>query len=70
MLHGNYLPKEYNRRLDIYSILCKFGVTAIKDKSPNKPVIKIEASFYTSFSYDLDDPDFKDFKPLILKKKM
>ena len=26
--------------------------------------MKIEASFYTSFSYDLDDPDFKDFKPL------
>ena len=56
-------PKEYKSRSDLYFTLCKFGVTAIKDKSPNKPVMKIEASFYTYFSYDLDDPDFKDFKP-------
>jgi len=55
-------PKQYNRRLDIYSILCKFGVAGYKDKSPNKPIIKIEASFYTSFSYDLKDPDFKGLK--------
>jgi hypothetical protein len=56
-------PKEYKSRSDLYFTLCKFWVTAIKDKSPNKPVMKIEASFYTSFSYDLDDPDFEDFKP-------
>jgi hypothetical protein len=56
-------PKEYKGRSDLYFTLCKFWVTAIKDKSTNKPVMKIEASFYTSFSYDLDDPDFKDFKP-------
>jgi hypothetical protein len=56
-------PKEYKSRSDLYFTLCKFGVTAIKDKSPNKPVMKIEASFYTSFSYDLDDPDFKGFNP-------
>jgi len=56
-------PKEYKGRSDLYVTLCKFWVTAIKDKSPNKPIMKIEASFYTSFSYDLDDPDFKDFKP-------
>ncbi len=54
--------KEYKGRLDIYSILCKFGVIAFAQKSPNKPVIKIEASFSTSFSYDLDDSDFKDFR--------
>jgi len=56
-------PKEYKGRSDLYFTLCKFGVTAIKDKSPNKTVMKIEASFYTSFSYELDDPDVKDFKP-------
>ena len=56
-------PKEYKGRSDLYCTLCKFWVTAIKDKSPNKPVMKIEASFYTSFSYDLDDPDFKGFNP-------
>ena len=56
-------PKEYKGRSDVYFMLCKFWVTAIKEKSPNKPVMKIEASFYTSFSYDLDDSDFKDFKP-------
>jgi hypothetical protein len=57
-------PKEYRGRHDIYSILCKFGVIAFSEKSLNKPVIKIEASFCTSFSYDLDDPDFKDFQTL------
>jgi hypothetical protein len=56
-------PEEYKGRSDLYVTLCKFLVTAIKDKSPNKPVMKIEASFYTSFSYELGDPDFKDFKP-------
>jgi hypothetical protein len=54
--------KEYKDRLDMYSTLCKFNVIAFSQKSPNKPVIKIEASFYTSFSYDLDDSDFKDFR--------
>jgi hypothetical protein len=56
--------KEYKDRLDIYSTLCKFGVIAFAQKSPNKAVIKIEASFCTSFSYDLDDSDFKDFRIL------
>ena len=56
-------PKEYKSRSDLYFTICKFWLTAIKDKSANKPVMKIEASFYTSFAYDLDDPDFKDFKP-------
>jgi len=54
--------KEYKDRLDIYSALCKFGIIAFAQKSPKKPVIKIEASFCTSFSYDLDDSDFKDFR--------
>jgi hypothetical protein len=57
-------PKEYKGRSDLYFTLCKFWVTAFKDKSPNKPVMKIEASFYTSFSYDIDDPDFKNFRTL------
>ena len=57
-------PKEYKGRSDIYSILCKFGVIAFAQKSPNKPLIKIEASFCTSFSYDLNDADFKDFRTL------
>jgi hypothetical protein len=50
-------PKKYIPRLNLYSILCKFRVAAFKDKSPNKPVMKIEATFYTSFSLDHDDPD-------------
>lgn len=50
-------PKEYKGRSDLYFILCKFRVAAFKDKSPNKPVMKIEATFYTSFSLDLADPD-------------
>jgi len=57
-------PKEYKGRLDIYSILCKFGVIAFSEKTPNKPVIRIEASFCTSFSYDLNDPDFRNFRTL------
>jgi hypothetical protein len=62
-------PKEHKGRSDLYITLCKFWVTAIKDKSPNKPVMKIEASFYISFSYDLDDPDFKDIKPRDLEEE-
>lgn len=52
-------PKEYRGRLDLYFILklCKFGVTAFNNKSPNKPVMKIEATFYTCFSLDDTDPD-------------
>ncbi len=61
-------PKENKGRSDLYFILCRFWVTAIKDKSPNKPVMKIECSFYTSFSYDLDDSDFKDIKPRDLEE--
>lgn len=52
-------PKEYIGRHDLYFIfiLCKFGITAFSNKSPNKPVMKIEATFYTSFSLDDTDPD-------------
>jgi hypothetical protein len=52
-------PKEYRGRYDPYFIfiLCKFGVTAFNNESPNKPVMKIEATFCTSFSLDADDPD-------------
>jgi len=57
-------PKEYKNRPDLHFTLCKFGVTASAHKSPNKPVMKIEASFYTCFSYDLDDPDLKKLWPL------
>jgi len=55
-------PKKYKGHDDLYFnlILCKFGVTACKNKSPNKPVMKIEATFYTSFSIDGTDPDVPD----------
>jgi len=52
-------PKEYKNRSDIFSNLCKFGVLVFTQKSPQKPVLKIEASFGTTFSYDLNDSDFK-----------
>lgn len=42
-------------------ILCKFLVAAFNDESPNKPVMKIEATFLTSFTLDRDDPDVKDY---------
>ncbi|RJR38729.1 MAG: hypothetical protein C4567_11995 [Deltaproteobacteria bacterium] len=50
-------PKGYKERLDLYFILCKFQVAAFKDKSPNKPTMKIEATFCTSFSLNHADPD-------------
>lgn len=52
-------PKEYVRNNDLYFIvvLCKFGITAFNNKSPNKPVMKIEATYCTSFSVDDNDPD-------------
>jgi hypothetical protein len=52
-------PKKYKFRTDLtlIYIYCKFGITAFKDKSRNKPVMKIEATFYTSFSWDDADPD-------------
>jgi hypothetical protein len=56
-------PKEYKVRRDLYCTLCKFWVTAFAHKSPNKPVMKIECSFFTSFSYDLEDSDFEGFRP-------
>ena len=34
------------------SVLCNFRVAAFSDKSPNKPIMKIEATFCTSFSND------------------
>jgi len=55
-------PKEYKNRKDIYSTLCKFGVLAFNQKSSKKAVLKIEASFCTSFSYDVNDSDFKGFR--------
>jgi len=42
-------------------ILCKFRVAAFNDELPNKPVMKIEATFLTSFTLDLDDPDVKNY---------
>ncbi|MGA9754421.1 MAG: hypothetical protein WBV23_04685, partial [Desulfobaccales bacterium] len=58
-------PEEYGDRLDLHFILCKFRVTAFNDKLPNKPVMKIEASFITSFNFDLDDPDVKDYYAMV-----
>jgi hypothetical protein len=60
-------PKEYKDRDDRYFILilCKFGVTAFNNKSSNKPVMKIEATFYTSFSLEdtgLDVPNRWDIE--------
>ena len=49
-------PEEYEYNLGLHFILCKFRVAAFNDKSPNKPVMKIEATFYTSFS-EANDPD-------------
>jgi hypothetical protein len=45
----------------LFFILCNFRVAAFNDKSPNNLVMKIEASFYTSFSVPLDDPDVSDY---------
>jgi hypothetical protein len=45
----------------LFFILCNFRVAAFNDKSPNKLFMKIEASFYTSFSVPLDDPDVSDY---------
>ena len=42
-------------------IICKFRVAAFNDESPNKPVMKIEATFLTSFTLDLDDQDVKNY---------
>ena len=66
MLHGNsYQPKNDKRQPDLYFILCNFRVAAFNDKSPNKLVMKIEASFCTSYveksrpdvTYFMDDSD-------------
>ena len=35
-------------------------LSPLTNKSPNKPVMKIEATFYTSFTLDHDDPDVPD----------
>jgi hypothetical protein len=60
-------PDECGDRLDLHFILCKFRVTAFNEKLPNKPVMKIEASFMTSFNLESDDPDVKDYYAMILE---
>jgi hypothetical protein len=55
------LPPKDEDPLELHFILCKFGVVAFNNKSPNKPIMKIEASFFTSFSEPIDDPDLKDY---------
>jgi len=48
-------------RLDLDLILCNFRIAAFGDKSPNKLVMKIEATYCTSFSMPLDlVPDLED----------
>lgn len=45
-------------RLDLYDldlILCNFRVAAFNDKSPKKLVMKIEATFFTSFARNATD---------------
>ena len=44
---------------DLDLILCNFQVAAFNDKSPKKLVMKIEATFFTSFSRN--DTDFQHF---------
>jgi hypothetical protein len=60
-------PEEYGDRPDLHFILCKFRVTAFNDKSPNKSVMKIEASFMTSFNLDSNDPDVRDYNAMVLE---
>jgi hypothetical protein len=52
-------PKEFQERHDLYYffVLCKFDVTGFINESANKPVMKIEGTFYTSFTLDDTDPD-------------
>jgi len=51
---------EYEER--IHEILYNFRVAAFNDKSPNRPIMKIEATFYISFSVPSDDPDVIDYR--------
>lgn len=55
-------PEEYGDRLDLHFIICKFRVTGFNDKLPNKPLMRIEASFMTTFHLDDEDPDVKDYQ--------
>lgn len=41
-------------------ILCNFQVSAFNGKSPDKLVMKIEASFCTSYAWKLTDPHIRD----------
>ena len=54
------LPPKDEDPLELHFILCNFRVVAFDEKSPNKPIMKIEASIFTSFSVPSasDDPDF------------
>ena len=47
--------EEYEDRQDLHFSLCKFQVAAFNDKSPNKPFMKIEATFLISFTSDIKD---------------
>ena len=43
------LSRQDDDNLFIESILCNFRIAAFSEKSPKKPVMKIEATFFTSF---------------------
>jgi hypothetical protein len=47
--------EEYEDRQGLLFSLCKFQVAAFNDKSPNKPFMKIEATFLTSFTVNVGD---------------
>lgn len=52
------VPDENNEEEDAIDrdfTLCKFLVIAFDEKSPNKPLIKIEATFLTSFTSKVGD---------------
>jgi hypothetical protein len=47
--------EEYEDAIDRHFTLCKFRVIAFNEKLPNKPLIKIEATFLTSFTSKVGD---------------
>ena len=48
MLHGN--SSRMRKENNVLTILCNFRVAAFNGKSPDKLVMKIEASFCTSYA--------------------
>lgn len=55
-----FLPPDYAEVIDpeaerLKLILCNFRLAAFNNKSPKKLVMKIEATFYTSFAINLTD---------------